>query len=247
MTNGTGLVYQRENGSYVERYAGRVIFPWHNISSRVIAFGARVLDSRSNGIVKKYVNSSDSCIYTKGKELYGLFQAKRSIAEEEMVYVVEGYMDVISMHQYGIKNVVANSGTTMTIAQAQLLKRFTKNATLMYDSDSAGIKAIIRSINILLSEDMNVYVVTLPDGEDPDSFCQGHSEEDLKTFFANHRQTFAEFMTHAMLDGVNDPVLQSEAVHCILNCINKIQDPIKRALFIKHLAKVSGLDEKLLA
>ena len=175
MTNGTGLVYQRENGSYVERYAGRVIFPWHNISSRVIAFGA-----------------------------------------------------------------------TMTIAQAQLLKRFTKNATLMYDSDSAGIKAIIRSINILLSEDMNVYVVTLPDGEDPDSFRQGHSEEDLKTFFANHRQTFAEFMTHAMLDGVNDPVLQSEAVHCILNCINKIQDPIKRVLFIKHLAKVSGLDEKLL-
>ncbi len=246
VTNGTGLVYQKENGNFVERFAGRVVFPWHNISGRIVAFGARVLDAKSNGIVKKYVNSSDSCIYTKGKELYGLFQAKRSIAEEEMVYVVEGYMDVISMHQCGIKNVVANSGTAMTIAQAQLLKRFTKNATLLYDSDAAGTKATIRSIGILLSEDMNVYVITLPDGEDPDSFCQRHSEEDMKTFFANHRQTFAEFMTHAMLDGVTDPVLQSEAVHCILDCINKIQDPIKRTLFSKHLAKVSGLDEKLL-
>lgn len=244
--NGTGLIYQNENGRFNERYAGRIIFPWHNRSGKVIAFGARVPDARSNGVVKKYVNSYNSNIFEKGRELYGLYQAKRGICDADMVYVVEGYMDVISMHQYGITNVVANSGTAMTDAQVRLLHRYTSNVTLVYDSDDAGMKATLRSTCMLLEVGMNVYVISLPKGEDPDSFCHSHTPEEVKEHFSRNRQTFAEFMSDSMLKGVTDPVQQAEAIHAIMDCIRKINDNIKRELFIKHLTKVSGLDESLL-
>jgi DNA primase len=168
----TGLCYKRESdGSLVDRYAGRVIFPWFNISGRVVAFGGRLLDSRTKGVQQKYVNSPDSEIYHKERELYGLFHAKRAIAKEDCVYMVEGYTDVIAMHQCGIENVVANSGTALSYHQIRLLHRFTQNIVLLYDGDEAGIKAAMRGTDMLLEEGMNIKTLLLPDGAAPKETC----------------------------------------------------------------------------
>ena len=164
----------------LDRYAGRVIFPWLNVSGRVVAFGGRLLDSRTKGVQQKYVNSPDSEIYHKERELYGLYQAKKAIAKEDRVYMVEGYTDVIAMHQSGLENVVANSGTALSIHQIKLLRRFTQNITLLYDGDEAGIHAAMRGTDMLLGEGMNVKVLLLPDGDDPDSFARKHSATELK-------------------------------------------------------------------
>lgn len=173
----TGLCYEKEDGSLRDRFWGRVIFPWFNISGKVLGFGGRVLDSRTKGVNQKYVNSPESEIFSKRKELYGIYQAKAAIVKADCVYMVEGYTDVIAMHQCGLENVVANSGTALSEQQIRLLHRFTSNITLLYDGDEAGIKASIRGIDMLLAEGMNIKVLLLPDGDDPDSFpetqCHG--------------------------------------------------------------------------
>jgi len=207
----TGLCIQGEKGIY-DRYAGRVIFPWLNVSGRVVAFGGRLLDSRTKGVQQKYVNSPDSEIYHKERELYGLFQAKRAIAKEDRVYMVEGYTDVIAMHQAGVENVVANSGTALSLHQIKLLRRFTPNITLLYDGDEAGIHAAMRGTDMLLSEGMNVKVLLLPDGDDPDSFARKHSTQELKDYIEQNQTDFIEFKTDSLLKGVEDPVKRSEGI-----------------------------------
>ena len=175
----TGVCYRNDRGELIDRYSGRVIFPWIGISGKVVGFGGRVLDSRTKGVNQKYVNSPDSDIYHKDHELYGIYQAKKAIAKEDRVYMVEGYTDVISMHQCGIENVVANSGTALSIHQIHMLHRFTANITLLYDGDSAGIHAALRGTDMLLQEGMNLKVLLLPDSEDPDSFARKHSSDEI--------------------------------------------------------------------
>ena len=179
----TGLCYENERG-LADRYAGRVIFPWLNVSGRVVAFGGRLLDSRTKGVAQKYVNSPDSELYHKDHELYGIYQAKQQIAKQDRVYMVEGYTDVIAMHQAGVENVVANSGTALSYHQIRLLKRFTPNITLLYDGDEAGIHAAMRGTDMLLQEGMNLKVLLLPDGDDPDSFARKHSADELRQYIA---------------------------------------------------------------
>lgn len=176
----TGLCYKTERGDLIDRFAGRVIFPWVGISGKTVGFGGRLLDSRTKGVNQKYVNSPDSEIYHKDRELYGIYQAKKAIAKEDRVYMVEGYTDVISMHQCGIENVVANSGTALSTHQIHMLHRFTSNITLLYDGDEAGIHAAMRGTDMLLSEGMNLKVLLLPDGDDPDSFARKHTASDFR-------------------------------------------------------------------
>ncbi|MBP5377230.1 MAG: DNA primase, partial [Bacteroidaceae bacterium] len=171
----TGLCFQKDNGQITDRYRNRVMFPWFNVSGKVVAFGGRVLDSRTKGVSQKYINSPETDIYSKGRELYGIYQAKKQIAKDDRVYMVEGYTDVISMHQCGIENVVANSGTALTEPQIRLLHRYTNNITLLYDGDEAGIHAALRGTDMLLAEGMNVKILLLPDGDDPDSFARKHN------------------------------------------------------------------------
>jgi DNA primase len=178
----TGLSYEGRDGHLKDRFAGRALFPWISVSGKVIAFGGRVLDKRTKGVSQKYVNSLDSPIYHKEKELYGIYQAKKSIARENLVYMVEGYTDVISMNQSGIENVVANSGTALSVYQIRLLHRFTNNIVLLYDGDAAGIHAALRGTDMLLKEGMNVKVLLLPDGNDPDSFARSHTAADFKSY-----------------------------------------------------------------
>ena len=229
-----------------DRYAGRVIFPWLNVSGRVVAFGGRLLDSRTKGVQQKYVNSPDSEIYHKERELYGLFQAKRAIAKEDRVYMVEGYTDVIAMHQAGVENVVANSGTALSMYQVKLLRRFTPNITLLYDGDEAGIHAAMRGTDMLLSEGMNVKVLLLPDGDDPDSFARKHSTQELKDYIEKHQTDFIEFKMDALLKGVDDPVKRSEGISSIVRSIAFIPESITRDSFITKCAHRLQVDEKVL-
>ena len=241
----TGLCIQGEKGIY-DRYAGRVIFPWLNVSGRVVAFGGRLLDSRTKGVQQKYVNSPDSEIYHKERELYGLFQAKRAIAKEDRVYMVEGYTDVIAMHQAGVENVVANSGTALSLHQIKLLRRFTPNITLLYDGDEAGIHAAMRGTDMLLSEGMNVKVLLLPDGDDPDSFARKHSTQELKDYIEQNQTDFIEFKTDNLLKGVEDPVKRSEGISSIVHSIAFIPESITRDSFITKCAHRLKVDEKVL-
>jgi len=241
----TGLCIQGEKGIY-DRYAGRVIFPWLNVSGRVVAFGGRLLDSRTKGVQQKYVNSPDSEIYHKERELYGLFQAKRAIAKEDRVYMVEGYTDVIAMHQAGVENVVANSGTALSLHQIKLLRRFTPNITLLYDGDEAGIHAAMRGTDMLLSEGMNVKVLLLPDGDDPDSFARKHSTQELKDYIEQNQTDFIEFKTDNLLKGVEDPVKRSEGISSIVRSIAFIPESITRDSFITKCAHRLKVDEKVL-
>ena len=243
----TGLAYESEkNGSLVDRFSGRVMFPWIGVSGKVTAFGGRVLDSRTKGVSQKYVNSPDSDIYHKDHELYGLFQAKKAIAKADLVYMVEGYTDVISMHQCGIENVVANSGTALSEHQIHLLHRFTHNIVLLYDGDAAGIKAALRGTDMLLREGMNVKVMLLPDGDDPDSFASKHTAEEFRTYIKEHQTDFIEFKAKVLLQGVTDPRERSEAISSIIQSISVIGDPIVRATYIQDCSARLGYSEQTL-
>jgi len=243
----TGLAYESDkNGDLIDRFAGRVMFPWIGVSGKVVAFGGRVLDSRTKGVSQKYVNSPDSDIYHKDHELYGIFQAKKAIAKENCVYMVEGYTDVISMHQCGIENVVANSGTALSEHQIHLLHRFTQNIVLLYDGDEAGIKAALRGTDMLLKEGMNVKVMLLPDGDDPDSFARKHTADEFRQYIKEHQTDFIEFKTKVLLKDATDPRVRSEAISSIIESISVIGDPIVRATYIQDCAVRLGYSEQTL-
>ena len=241
----TGLCIKGEKGLH-DRYAGRVIFPWLNVSGRVVAFGGRLLDSRTKGVQQKYVNSPDSEIYHKERELYGLFQAKKAIAKEDRVYMVEGYTDVIAMHQCGLENVVANSGTALSTHQIRLLRRFTQNITLLYDGDEAGIHAAMRGTDMLLAEGMNIKVLLLPDGDDPDSFSRKHSAQELKDYIEQNQTDFITFKIHQTVENVTDPVKRSEAIGGIVKSISMIPDQILRSTYLSELSQRMGIKEQTL-
>ena len=241
----TGLCIRNERGVY-DRYAGRVIFPWLNVSGRVVAFGGRLLDARTKGVQQKYVNSPDSEIYHKERELYGLFQAKKAIAKEDRVYMVEGYTDVIAMHQCGLENVVANSGTALSNYQIRLLRRFTQNITLLYDGDEAGIHAAMRGTDMLLAEGMNIKVLLLPDGDDPDSFSRKHSAQEFKDYIEQNATDFITFKTRLTVENVTDPVKRSEAIGGIVKSISVIPDQILRSTYLSELSQRMGIKEQTL-
>ena len=231
---------------YLDRFSGRAIFPWTSVSGKIVAFGGRVLDTRTKGVNQKYVNSPDSEIYHKERELYGLYQAKKAIAKEDCVYMVEGYTDVISMHQCGIENVVANSGTALSIHQIRLLHRFTSNIVLLYDGDAAGVHAALRGTDMLLEEEMNVKVLLLPDGNDPDSFARNHTAEDFRKYIEDHQVDFIQFKTDISLNGVTDPVKRSQAINSIVESISKIKNQITRASYITDCAHRLGVNEAII-
>ena len=242
----TGLCYKKDNGQLIDRYAGRVIFPWYNVSGKVCAFGGRLLDSRTKGVQQKYVNSPESEIYHKERELYGLYQAKRAIVKEDCVYMVEGYTDVIAMHQCGIENVVANSGTALSKHQIKLLRRFTQNIVLLYDGDEAGIHAAMRGTDMLLAEDMNVKVLLLPDGDDPDSFSKKHSPTYFVEYIKENQTDFIEFKTKLTIQGVTDPVKRSEAIGGIIKSVSVIPNPITRDTYLHQCAHTLQMSERTL-
>ncbi len=240
----TGLCYRREDGRLQDRYAGRVIFPVHTVTGRVVAFGGRILEN--NKKLAKYVNSPESLIYHKSNELYGIYQAKHAITKQDRCYLVEGYIDVTSMHQSGVENVVASSGTSLTTGQIRLIHRFTNNITVLYDGDSAGIHASIRGIDMLLAEGMNVKVLLLPDGDDPDSFAQKHAAQEFRDYIEAHQTDFIEFKTNLLLKGVTDPIKRSEAISSIVKSVSVIQDQITRATYITECAHRLGMSEATL-
>ena len=234
------------NSQLADRYSGRAIFPWLNVSGKVVAFGGRVLDSRTKGVAQKYVNSPDSDIYHKERELYGIYQAKKAIVKEDRVFMVEGYTDVIAMHQAGIENVVANSGTALSIYQIKLLRRFTQNITLLYDGDEAGIHAALRGTDMLLQEGMNIKVLLLPDGDDPDSFARKHSTDELRRYIDANQQDFIAFKAGVTIEGVTDPVKRSEAISGIVRSISVIPDAILRSTYLTELSARLGVKEQTL-
>lgn len=242
----TGLCFERENGELIDRFNGRVMFPWIGVSGKVTAFGGRLLDSRTKGVSQKYVNSPDSVIYHKERELYGIFQAKKAIAKHDLVYMVEGYTDVISMHQCGIENVVANSGTALSVYQIRMLHRFTSNIVLLYDGDEAGKHAALRGTDMLLSEGMNVKVLLLPDGKDPDEFARSHSAESFRQYIEENQTDFIVFKINVLLQGVTDPVKRSEAVGSIVQSISVMKDPILRDTYIRECFNRTGVPERTL-
>ena len=240
------LVNSSTPSTLIDRYAGRVIFPWFNVSGKVVAFGGRLLDSRTKGVQQKYVNSPDSDIYHKERELYGLFQAKKAIVKEDCVYMVEGYTDVIAMQQCGVENVVANSGTALSIHQVHILHRFTNNIVLLYDGDEAGIHAAMRGTDMLLSEGMNVKVLLLPDGDDPDSFSRKHSATELKRYIEEHQTDFIQFKTELLLKGVTDPIKRSEAIGSIVRSVSVIPNQITRDTYLRECSHRLHMNEQTL-
>ena len=240
----TGLCYRKDNGQLQDRYYGRVIFPVHNVTGRIVAFGGRILSNDKK--LAKYVNSPESLIYHKSNELYGIYLAKQAISKNDRCYLVEGYIDVTSMHQHGVENVVASSGTSLTTGQIRLIRRFTPNITVLYDGDPAGIHASIRGIDMLLSEGMNVKVPLLPDGDDPDSFARKHPAQEFRDYIEEHQTDFIAFKTNLLLKGVTDPIKRSEAINSIVHSVAVIQDPIKRATYIADCAHRLGMNENTL-
>ncbi|MBR2351711.1 MAG: DNA primase [Alistipes sp.] len=242
----TGLSIKRESdGRIYDRFRERVIFPVHNISGRVVAFGGRTL--RTDKSVAKYQNSPESEIYSKKNEIYGLYFAKKAIQQQDSAIMVEGYTDVISMHQSGVENVVASSGTSLTTEQIRLLGRFTRNVTVMYDGDSAGIHASLRGIDMILREGMNVYTVLLPPEDDPDSFARKHSATELREYIEANRENFITFKIKLLLrDAADDPVKRSQVITDIVHSMAQIPDNIQRSLFIREGARLLDMDEGLL-
>ena len=242
----TGLCYERENdGQLRDRFHGRVIFPVHSISGKVVAFGGRIMSADAK--VAKYVNSPESVIYSKSRELYGLWQAKQAIVRKDRCFLVEGYADVISMFQSGVENVVASSGTSLTPGQIRLIHRFTNNITVLYDGDKAGIKASLRGIDMLLAEGMNVKVLLLPDGEDPDSFAQGRGATAFQQYIDTHQVDFIKFKVNLLMeDAQDDPYSRSELIKSITQSISVIQDPIVRSVYITECSQIMKIDERLL-
>lgn len=242
----TGLSLARErDGSLYDRFRDRVIFPVHNISGRVVAFGGRTL--RTDKTVAKYQNSPESEIYSKKRELYGLYFAKRAIQQQDFAIMVEGYLDVISMHQAGIENVVASSGTSLTTEQIRLLGRFTKNITVIYDGDSAGIHASLRGIDMILKEGMNVRVVLLPEPEDPDSFARSHTASEVQAYIRDHERDFLEFKANLLRqDAEGDPIRKAALIGDMVQSIAQIPDPIQRSVYVKECARIMDIDENIL-
>ena len=245
----TGLCYDPQPpnlGGLRDRFAGRAIFPWLNVSGKVVAFGGRKLDAATKGVQQKYVNSPDSEIYHKERELYGIYQAKKAIVKEDCVYMVEGYTDVIAMHQCGLENVVANSGTALSTYQIKLLHRFTQNIVLLYDGDEAGIHAAMRGTDMLLAEGMNIKVLLLPDGDDPDSFARKHTAQQFKDYIEEHQTDFIQFKTELMLKGVKDPIKKAEAINNIIRTIAVIPDQMVRTAYIKDCSQRLDVKEPTL-
>ena len=243
----TGLTIKRESGGYLDKYRGRVIFPWFNVSGKVSAFGGRVLDARTKGVSQKYINSPESEIFHKSNELYGIYQAKKQIAKEDLVYMVEGYTDVISMHQCGIENVVANSGTALNVAQIRLLHRFTTNITLLYDGDEAGIHAALRGTDMLLEDGMNVKVLLLPDGDDPDSFARKHNATEFKQYVEGNQTDFILFKVQLLMkEAGHDPRKRSELANNILQSICVIPVEVTRLAYIHECAEQMQMNEEML-
>ncbi len=242
----TGICYQNDRSELIDRYAGRVVFPWIGNSGRVVGFTARVLDSRTKGVSQKYVNSPDSEIYHKGYELYGIYQAKKAMAKNDRVYLVEGQADVIAMHQSGIENVVAGSGTALTLPQIHMLRRFTNNITMIYDNDEAGIHAALKGTDMLLSEGMNLKVLLLPAGEDPDSFARKHTASDFQAYIKEHETDFIRFKTQLLLDKENDPLKRSEAINSIVRSISVIPNQILRDTYIHDSMSYLNINERTL-
>ena len=243
----TGLCYEIEDGSIRDRFWGRVIFPWLNISGKILGFGGRVLDNRTKGVSQKYINSPESEIFSKRKELYGIYQAKSAIVKTDCVYMVEGYTDVIAMHQCGLENVVANSGTALSEEQIRLLHRFTSNITLLYDGDEAGIKASIRGIDMLLAEGMNIKVLLLPDGDDPDSFARKHNATEFKQYIQDHEENFIRFKTNLLLkDTQNDPIKRAGLIADMARSIGLIPNEIIRYACLKECATILNVDEQII-
>ncbi|WP_374950561.1 DNA primase [Mucilaginibacter sp.] len=241
----SGLSVKRDNGSLYDRYRGRVMFPIHSFTGRVIAFGGRTLKSDKN--VPKYVNSPESEIYHKSNVLYGLYFAKKAIREEDNCYLVEGYADVLSVHQAGIENVVASSGTSLTVEQVRLIGRLTKNITILYDGDAAGIKASLRGLDLILEEGLNVKVVLFPDGHDPDSYVQKFGTAAFKKHVDDSKKDFILFKTGILLkEAGNDPIRRSEVIREIVESIAKIPDSIKASVFIKECSYILQIDERAL-
>lgn len=241
----TGLTIEGDKGYLADRFRGRVMFPVHTLSGKVIAFGGRILKKAEN--TGKYVNSPESEIYHKGNELYGIYFAKQAIAKEDRCYLVEGYTDVISMHQSGIENVVASSGTALTHGQIKLIHRFTNNVTVLYDGDAAGIKAAIRGIDLLLKEGINIKVVLLPDGEDPDSFARKQNASALNAYLKENETDFMRFKTKLLLEEAgNDPIKRAALISDIVNSIAVIPDNIIRTVYIKDCSTLLDIDERVL-
>ncbi len=243
----TGLCYRTDDGKLLDRYHGRVIFPVHSVSGRVVAFGGRVLNTEQNKNVGKYVNSPESEIYSKKRELYGLYLAKQAIVKQERCFLVEGYLDVISMHQSGIENVVASSGTSLTKEQVRLIHRFTENVTVLYDGDAAGIHASLRGIDMLLSEGLNIKILLLPEGEDPDSFAQSHTAEEFRTYIEENQTDFMRFKTDLLMKGVaGDPMKRAEVIRDIVRSIAVIPSDIVRQVYVHELSGRMGMEEAVI-
>lgn len=241
----TGLSLKREyDGALRDRFYDRVIFPVHNVSGRVVAFGGRTL--RTDKKVAKYQNSPESEIYSKSRELYGLFFAKKAIQQEDLVIMVEGYADVISMHQSGVENVVASSGTSLTEEQIRLVGRFTRNITLMYDGDKAGVKAALRGVDLVLKEDMNVRIVLLPEEHDPDTFAREHTSEELRSYIKEQSQDFLAFKAHLLLEDAKDPQQRSAAIRDMVESIALIPDNIRRQEYVKYCADIMKVSADML-
>ncbi|MCH5222343.1 MAG: DNA primase [Muribaculaceae bacterium] len=241
-----GVSEREDKTSTYDRFRGRVMFPIHSISGRVIAFGGRTM--RSDKTIAKYVNSPESQIYKKNLELYGLYQAKNAISKRDKCILVEGYLDVISMHQAGVENVVASSGTSLTEGQIRAIRRFTNNVTLIYDADPAGIKASLRGINMLLAEKLDVKVLLLPPGDDPDSFAQSHSSSEVERYLAENERDIIAFMTEVLLRDVpaNDPTARAKVVNTILGSVAHVDDAVKRQEYISQCSRMLSLPEEVL-
>lgn len=243
----TGLCYKRDNGQLQDRFWGRVIFPVHTLSGKVVAFGGRVLDAATKGVNVKYQNSPESSIYSKKKELYGLFLAKQAIVRNDLCFLVEGYTDVISMHQMGVENVVSSSGTALTTEQIRMIHRFTENITVLYDGDAAGIKASERGIDMLLAEGMNVKLLLLPDGDDPDSFARKHNATEYQAYLNEHQVDFIKYKTDLLLkEAQGDPIKLSRLINSIVHTVSVIPDYITRSVYIKETAMMLGMEERAL-
>ena len=241
----TGLTIQSEGHTPFDRFSGRVMFPIHNMTGKVIAFGGRTM--KADKKMAKYLNSPESEIYHKSNVLYGIFHAKQSIIQQDKCYLVEGYTDVISMHQAGVENVVASSGTSLTVDQIKLIKRFTSNITILYDGDPAGIKASLRGIDLILEEGMNVRVILLPEPEDPDSFARTHSTSELNDYLHAHETDFIHFKTNLLVKEVeNDPIKKAQAISEIVRSIGIVPDAIARLLFLRECSKLLDVSESIL-
>ena len=241
----TGLTIKRENGGYYDRFCGRVIFPIHSISGRVIAFGARTM--RTDKKTAKYLNSPESEIYHKSDILYGIYFAKRAITQQDCCILVEGYTDVISMHQAGIENVVASSGTSLTQGQIRMIARFSRNITIIYDGDSAGIKASLRGIDMVLKEGMNVRTVLLPDGEDPDSFARSHNASQVQDYILTHEEDFISFKIRLLMkEAAGDPIKRAALISDIVQSISVIPDAITRSVYARECSRQMEVDENIL-